>query len=101
MWRIHDGGTLRSLKGTLVEMMAEEMVLLAWKNIGGKPSRITISKTKYPISDERGNVYKLSQDKQVYIDDEFVLSIECKAYAEIAMYKRILVDAFLLSESTI
>ena len=98
MWRIRAGGTLRSLKGTLVETMAEKMVLLAWRNIGGKPSRIKIDKTKHPISDEKGNVYKLSQDKQVYIDDEFVLSIECKAYAEVAMYKRILVDAFLLKK---
>lgn len=98
MWRIHAGGTLRSLKGTLVETMAEEMVLLAWKNISGKPSRIKINKTKYPIGDNKGNVYKLSQDKQVYIDDEFILSIECKAYAEVAMYKRILVDAFLLKK---
>ena len=98
MWRIRAGGTLRSLKGTLVETMAEEMVLLVWKNIGGKPSRIKINKTKYPISDRMGNVYKLSQDKQVYIDDKFVLSIECKAYAEVAMYKRILVDAFLLKK---
>ena len=98
MWRIRAGGTLRSLKGTLVETMAEEMVLLAWKNIGGKPSRIKINKTKYPISDGLGNVYRLSQDKQVYIDDEFVLSIECKAYAEVAMYKRILVDAYLLKK---
>lgn len=98
MWRIRAGGTLRSLKGALVETMAEEMVLLAWKNIGGTPSRIKISKTKYPISDGKGNVYKLSQDKQVYIDDEFVLSVECKAYAEVAMYKRILADAFLLKK---
>lgn len=98
MWRIRDGGTLRSLKGTLVETMAEEMVLLAWKNIGGKPSRIKINKTKYPITDDEGNVYRLSQDKQVYIDDEFVLSVECKAYAEVAMYKRILVDSFLLKK---
>lgn len=99
MQRIRAGGTLRSLKGTLVETMAEEMVLLAWKNIGGKPSRIKINKTKYPISDGKGNIYKLSQDKQIYIDNEFVLSVECKAYAEAAMYKRILADAFLLRTS--
>ena len=98
MWRIRAGGTLRSLKGTLVETMAEEMILLAWKNIGGKPSRIKINKTKYPIDDGKGNVYKLSQDKQVYIDDEFVLSVECKAYAEVAIYKRILADSFLLKK---
>jgi len=98
MWRVHAGGALRSLKGTLVETMAEEMVSLAWKNIGGKPSRIKINKTKYPISDDKGNVYKLSQDKQIYIDNKFALSIECKAYAEVAMYKRILVDALLLKK---
>jgi len=97
-WHIRAGGALRSLKGTLVETMAKEMVLLAWRNVGGNPSRIKIDKTKYPISDGKGNIYKLSQDKQVYIDDEFVLSIECKAYAEVAMYKRILVDAFLLKK---
>ncbi len=98
MWRVRAGGTLRSLKGTLVETMTEEMVLFAWKNIGGKLSRIRINKTKYPISDDKGNIYKLSQDKQVYIDDKFILSIECKAYAEVAMYKRILVDALLLKK---
>lgn len=99
MWRIRAGGTLRSLKGKLVEMMAEQMVLLAWKNIGGKPSRIKINKTKHSIGDGKGSYYKLSQDKQVYIDDRFVLSIECKAYAEVAMYKRILVDSFLLKKN--
>lgn len=98
MWHIRAGGTLRSLKGMLVETMADEMVLLAWKNIGGKLSRIKINKTKYPINDEKGNIYKLSQDRHVYIDDKFVLSIECKAYAEVAMYKRILVDVFLLKK---
>ena len=35
-------------------------------------------------------------DKQVYIDDVFVLGIECKAYTENAMIKRILVDFSLL-----
>lgn len=98
MWRIRAGGALRSLKGTLVETIAEEMVLLAWKNVGGKSSRIEINKTKCPIQDDKGNCYRLSQDKQVYIDGKFILSIECKAYAEVAMYKRILVDALLLQK---
>ena len=98
MWRIRAGGKLRSMKGSLTETMAEEMVLLAWKNVGGKPSKIKIDKQKYPIKDNKSNVYKLSQDKQVYIDGKFVLSIECKAYAEVAMYKRILVDSYLLKK---
>lgn len=98
MWRIRKGGKLRAIKGSLVETLAQEMIFMAWKNIGGKLSRIKMNKHKYVISDGKGNKYGLSQDKQVYIDDEFVLSVECKAYAEVAMYKRILVDAFLLKK---
>ena len=40
--------------------------------------------------------YKLSVDKQVFIDEEFVLGIECKSYTENAMLKRVLVDFKLL-----
>ncbi|MGH8014887.1 MAG: restriction endonuclease [Candidatus Zixiibacteriota bacterium] len=98
MWGIQAGGKLRSIKGTLVVTLGEEMVKLAWEKIGGKTSRIKFITTKHPISDGEGNVYKFSQDRQVYIDGQFVLSIECKAYAEVAMYKRILVDAFLLQK---
>jgi len=98
MWRIRAGGKLRSMKGSLTEKMADEMISLAWKNIGGELLRIKIDKQKYPVRDNKGNVYRLSQDKQVYIDGKFVLSIECKAYAEVAMYKRILVDSFLFKK---
>ncbi len=38
----------------------------------------------------------MSVDKQVSIDDKFVIAIECKAYTENAMIKRILVDFSLL-----
>ncbi|MCX8027104.1 MAG: hypothetical protein N3A62_04540, partial [Thermodesulfovibrionales bacterium] len=41
-------------------------------------------------------IYELSVDKQVYVDYEFVIGIECKAYAENAMLKRMLVDFSLL-----
>jgi len=98
MWNIKAGGKLRSIKGALVVTLAEEMIKLAWENIGGKTLRLKFETTKHPISDPQGDVYKLSQDRQVYIDDLFVLSVECKAYAEVAMYKRILVDAFLLQK---
>ncbi|MYB36604.1 MAG: restriction endonuclease [Gammaproteobacteria bacterium] len=40
--------------------------------------------------------YDLSCDVQCYVDDQFVLAIECKAYTEVAMLKRIMVDATLL-----
>ncbi|MXY52129.1 MAG: restriction endonuclease [Gammaproteobacteria bacterium] len=40
--------------------------------------------------------YDLSCDVQCYVDDRFALAIECKAYTEVAMLKRIMVDATLL-----
>ena len=90
------GGSLRALKGSLVETLCEDMLKQAWRDIGGSPERITIDRRKYYFTDKRGNRYGLSQDKQVYIDGEFRLSIECKAYAELAMYKRVIVDSHIL-----
>jgi hypothetical protein len=96
VWRERRGGPLRSFAGSFVETLCEMVVEHAWAELGGKKSRIRFDKRKYEIRDEKGNVYGLSQDKQVYVDDKFVLSIECKAYCEVAMYKRIMVDALLL-----
>ena len=96
LWGITAGGTLRSKKGTLGETLCEIIVKRAWKDIGGSLSRIYVGRQLYKISDKRGNVYRIGQDKQVYIDGEFILSIECKAYTEVAMYKRIIVDSLLL-----
>jgi hypothetical protein len=90
------GGSLRALKGRLVESLCENMVKQAWKDIGGSPERISIDRRKYYFTDKRGNRYGLSQDKQVYIDGQFRLSFECKAYAELAMYKRVIVDCHIL-----
>jgi hypothetical protein len=44
--------------------------------------------------------YWTGADVHVFIDGKLALPIECKAYAEIAMLKRILVDARLLREAT-
>ncbi len=89
-------GRLRALKGKLVETMCANMLKQAWKGIGGDEERISIGRRRYYFTDKKGNRYGLSQDKQVYIDGKFVLSIECKAYAELAMYKRIVVDCHIL-----
>lgn len=90
------GGSLRSLKGKLVETLCEDMVRQAWHDLKGQPSRISVGRKKYYITDKVGNRYGISQDKQIYIDGHYKLSIECKAYAEVAMYKRIIVDSLLL-----
>lgn len=112
------GGRLRSPKGTLVEDIAKIMVETAWANLGGKSGRLSFhpsaghKKVRIPLKD--GHIpslpgltlheviktddyyYDVGVDVHVYIDDDFVLGVECKSYAENAMLKRILVDFFLL-----
>ncbi len=110
------GGIIRSVKGKLQEHITEEIIKIAWESIGGEPNRLQIDskKHKIPIKIDYVNkikdkdiknyilknidnfYYSLSVDKQVSIDDNFILAIECKAYTENAMLKRILVDFHLL-----
>ena len=114
------GGIIRAGKGCLVESMATELVRIAWEvalNQDGR--RIRFDKKKIPvkikdgyidrIKDEKVReyvrenqdnlVYKFGTDVHVYIDGELVLPIECKAYTENAMMKRILFDASLMKET--
>ncbi len=44
----------------------------------------------------QGKGHAFKPDIQVCIDGEFVVSVECKAYAESAMLKRVILDAYLL-----
>jgi hypothetical protein len=110
------GGVVRSVKGKLQEHITEEIIKIAWGNIGGQSNRIKINSLKHRIPIKKEYVMKikddqikqyilsnisdyyfsLSIDKQVFIDDQFVIGIECKAYTENAMMKRILVDFSLL-----
>ena len=110
------GGIVRSIKGKLQEYITEEVIKLAWQSIGGDNKRLKINSKKFKIPIMRDYIdelkdeeikryilsniddyyYKLSVDKQVFIDNNFVLGIECKAYTENAMLKRILVDFKLL-----
>jgi len=110
------GGVIRSGKGFLVESIAHRMVEIAWKNLKGKPNRLSIDRKtinipinktyiskikytevrKYIISHINEYSYGLKIDVPVSIDNTFVMGIECKAYTENAMLKRILVDFTLL-----
>jgi hypothetical protein len=113
------GGILRAGKGELVEELARRLVTIAWKtNLNQEIYRLSIDKKKLPIhvregyvgkikqdlvrtywqEKEKSIVYKFGTDLHVYVDRKFVLPIECKAYTENAMMKRILVDATLLKE---
>jgi hypothetical protein len=106
------GGVIRAGKGLLVESLARSLVEIAWNELGKEPSRLSLEKkaTKIPIREGyidriksqevkqyiekhiKDFYYTLRTDVHVYIDGKFKIAIECKAYTENAMLKRILVD---------
>ena len=112
------GGIIRAGKGKMVESIATEIVKLAWEELEQNSDRLTIDKKKIKLPLKKDYIKKLKNpevkqyilknfdnynfplgvDLHVFIDKKFVLAIECKAYAENAMIKRILVDFSLLHE---
>jgi hypothetical protein len=115
------GGMLRSDKGKLVERLALELVEYSWiKLLKQNPKRLKVDKKKIPIQmnndyldrdfeDKDINIYlrnnkqkikyNFGTDLHIYIDNILVLPIECKAYTENAMLKRIVFDAMLMRKS--
>ncbi len=110
------GGIIRSAKGKLLEEFCKELVKIAWSELGGAEKRLSFSdkridiplrkeyidriksvEVKKWIEDNYADfVFKAQVDNHTMIDGKFVLGIECKAYTENAMLKRILVDFTLL-----
>ena len=113
------GGVVRAFKGKLVEEIAKLIVKQAWLNIGGELGRLGINpidqrkKHSVQIQGKHKDIlpdfvaedidknrehyyYGISVDTHVYIDNTFVVGIECKTFTENAMFKRILVDFQLL-----
>jgi hypothetical protein len=112
------GGIIRAGKGKLVESIAKHVTTLAWKKLGEPEYKIKITKKSatIPIRKDyvdkmkneevknyikrniRDYMYKLAPDWVVLIDNKPAVAIECKAYTENAMLKRILVDCTLLKQ---
>ena len=110
------GGIIRAGKGKLVESIAKTLVEISWKRLGQNPNRIQMigRQIKIPINKEyikkledeevkehinnnlENYYYPYKPDVMVSVDGKPVLEIECKAYTENAMLKRILVDVTLL-----
>ncbi|MEO0115886.1 MAG: restriction endonuclease [candidate division WOR-3 bacterium] len=109
------GGIVRAGKGKLVESIAKVLITIAWQRLKQEPNRLKIigKQIKIPIRPEyidsladeikdyiRQNIqnyyYHYKPDILVAIDDKPIMAVECKAYTENAMLKRILVDATLL-----
>ncbi|MDX9992985.1 MAG: restriction endonuclease [Anaerolineales bacterium] len=113
------GGSVRAAKGMLVEGMARNLVEVAWDELNGNPERLTFAREtiRIPLKSEylkrvkpkevadyiKANISKYfyghKTDVHVSVDGKFVLGIECKAYTENAMIKRILVDFTLLKQA--
>lgn len=114
------GGIIRAGKGRLVEKIASDIVQIAWIDVLHQdPARLKINKEKVPIGindtyinrikndkvkqyvvkNRESLIYKFGTDVQVFVDGKLVLPIECKAYTENAMLKRILFDAYLMKEA--
>lgn len=112
------GGAVRSAKGILVEGIARNLVEIAWDELGGEPDRLSFLKesVRIPLKPEylkrvrpaeaaeyirvhiKRYFYECRTDVHVSVDGQFVMGIECKAYTENAMLKRILVDFTLLKQ---
>ena len=91
-------GAVRYTKGRIVEDITKDIMKIAWSKISSDEKRLKMDKRKVVIK-TNDEIYKLSQDIHVYIDGVFRISIECKSYTEVAMYKRILVDASLMKKA--
>jgi len=112
------GGIIRAGKGMLVESLAKSLIEIAWKELGRDPRRLSLDKetVKIPIKREyiervkspevkkfikehiNDFYYPLRTDVHVHVDGKFKIAIECKAYTENAMLKRILVDFTLFKQ---
>lgn len=110
------GGIVRAGKGKLVESIPKTIVQIAWKRLKQDPNRLKIISRRIEIPIQKEYIEKLEDEEVkeyikrniqdyhysykpdilIAIDDKIVLAIECKAYTENAMLKRILVDATLL-----
>jgi hypothetical protein len=93
------GGKIRSSKGALVEEIAQSLVNIAWIQISGQSDRIDTTGHKISYNSRFGDTYSFKPDVLVKIDSKPIMAIECKAYAEIAMFKRILVDALIVKNA--
>jgi hypothetical protein len=112
------GGVLRAAKGAYVEGVGENLIELAWRGLGKRRSDLKFGSkgVRIPLKREylsrirskevrdfiKANLkdyyYTLKTDIQVYTRGQFKIAVECKAYAENAMLKRILVDFTLLRQ---
>lgn len=94
-------GAVRNFAGETVEKLAT----LVWDEVGKNYpelySKITVGKkTPYKIIDAEGNSINESVDRHCFINGEFVLAIECKAYLDKCYLQRADSDFNLMKTQT-
>lgn len=108
------GGVLRSMKGSIVETLVDKVVNAAAARAGIAEVSVERSRVKLPIRPEyigeiedtdvrehiqanlKDYIYTYNIDRVVKVVGTPVVAVECKAFAENAMLKRIVVDARLV-----
>jgi hypothetical protein len=110
------GGVIRSEKGKLVELICNRLITLAWSRINPKGFEFNIARKEFRIPINQHYIEKIKEkaikeyikknisdfyynylpDIVAFINGKPSLVVECKAYTENAMFKRILVDFTLL-----
>lgn len=112
------GGIIRAGKGLLVETLSKNLAMIAWSELGGDAKRFSTKKETIRIPLKRDYINKIKNpdvkkfikqnisqyyydfrtDVHIRIDSKFAMGIECKAYTENAMMKRIMVDFTFLKQ---
>jgi hypothetical protein len=110
------GGIVRAGKGKMVESIGRELIKIAWQELKSSNEGLSflnkiikvpmrpdyLSRIKDPEvknfieKNLKSMFYGLKPDIGVVVNGKFKISVECKAYTENAMLKRILVDCTLL-----
>ena len=109
-------GQIRGKKGTLVEDLAEDLLLISCSDLGISEDRISfdpvhvrvmLTSPEYlmRLPEEVGNYlldnldlcyHELVTDKNLSIDGRFILDVECKSYTENTMLKKIIQDCLFV-----
>ena len=111
------GGVIRSEKGKLVEEISRLIITASWRKLNQNLKRLECRRVGFKIPIKRNYLKKLEPeiknyieknirdfyylykpDIAVFIDNKLAVVVECKAYTENAMLKRILVDFWLLKQ---
>jgi hypothetical protein len=91
------GGRVRGSKGSTVQWLAESCISAAWDALNGGVLELGLRRGSFTVGGVGvSGEYTAPVDIEVWVRGRCVAGVECKAYTDISMYKRVLVDFQLL-----